>query len=67
MFPKDKDDDALLTVNETSEVLGISLATLARWRKVGGIGPTYYKMGGSVRYRLGDLKEWFASTRVEGE
>lgn len=66
MFPQDKDDETLYSVGEVAEMLHVSIATLHRWRKA-GIGPAYYKMGASVRYRLGDLRKWFASTRVEGE
>lgn len=66
MFPEDKSDETLLSSLEVAEILGITEITLCRWRKA-GTGPSYFKIGGKVRYQLGEVKEWFASTHVIAE
>jgi predicted DNA-binding transcriptional regulator AlpA len=49
--------DALLTENQVSENLQVSLACLRRWR-LRGEGPQYLKVGPLVRYRPGDIEDW---------
>ena len=46
-----------LTTKEASEYLGVSLATLKRWRQK-QISPPYLKQGGVIRYAQDDLEEW---------
>ena len=46
-----------LTPREAATFLGLSIRTLARYRSKGH-GPAYYKLGGSVRYTLEDLRQW---------
>lgn len=44
----------LLNTKQAADYLGISPGTLTSWRSQKK-GPTYCKMGGSVRYRKDDL------------
>jgi len=60
---------ALLRTPKAADLLGISPATLAKWRVVGG-GPPYFKLGRAVVYDLIELRKWAeersrASTRSE--
>lgn len=43
-----------LTRREAAAQLGVSKATLDRWR-ARGVGPAFYRIGGSIRYRAEDL------------
>lgn len=47
-------DDRLLETVEAAALLGVSAATLPTWRSRGR-GPAFVKVGGSIRYRRGDL------------
>lgn len=53
-----------LTPAETAAYLGgsspKSTSTLAQWRS-SGVGPSYIKVGGSIRYRRSDLDAWLQS------
>lgn len=51
------DDALLLDTDSASRRLGISRSTLEKLRVYGG-GPSYLKLGRSVRYRTGDLNNW---------
>ena len=53
-----------LFVVDTADYLGVSVATLDRWRRKSR-GPAYVRVGGSIRYILADLDSWLASMRVE--
>ena len=44
-------------------MLGLSVRTLAQYRWKGK-GPAYYKFGWLVRYRVGDLMEWYQTPHV---
>lgn len=46
-----------LTEQEVAEFFSISVDSLRSWRK-SGTGPAYYKVGGSIRYRLEDLEDF---------
>ncbi|WP_295401351.1 helix-turn-helix domain-containing protein [uncultured Thiocystis sp.] len=48
-----------LNEREAAAELGISFRTLQQWR-VRGIGPTYLKIGRSVRYDAASLEIWLA-------
>lgn len=55
-----REDDARATTISPREVaarLGVTVTTLANWRWKGG-GPAYLKVGGRVRYRIGELAAW---------
>lgn len=47
----------LLTNSQTAELLGLKPNTLEIWR-VEGRGPTFIKIGRSVRYRESDVVQW---------
>src|SRR5580698_2047114 len=49
--------ESLLTENEVSACLKVSLACLRRWRLVGD-GPQYVKASNLVRYREADVRTW---------
>ena len=50
-------DDVLLNQPEVARYLRISVPTLERWRKV-GIGPTAFRVGHAIRYRLSDVRSF---------
>jgi hypothetical protein len=45
---------------EAAAILGISVATLRRWRIIGG-GPRWCKIGASVRYPVTDIHSYVAA------
>ena len=49
-------DDRLLPEQEVSEMLGVAIATLQAWRRVGK-PPAFIRLGRAVRYRLSDLHQ----------
>jgi predicted DNA-binding transcriptional regulator AlpA len=51
------DAAALLNEKEAARLLSMSYRTLQSWRSTGE-GPTYLKLGRSIRYRKGDLLKW---------
>jgi len=54
----------LLTPQETAQILGVSMGTLAQWRSQRR-GPPFVKIEGRlVRYRLADLEAYLASSLV---
>lgn len=42
---------------ETAKILGLSAATIRRWRLT-GMGPKYRKFGGAVRYSHEDIEAY---------
>jgi hypothetical protein len=57
--------ESLLTENQVSENLQVSLACLRRWR-LRGEGSQYVKVGPLVRYRPDDLEGWVAKLPTGG-
>ena len=55
-----QDPGRLMTLNEVSDLLGIPVATLYRWRHRGE-GPPGYRIGRHVRYRRAAIEEWIES------
>ncbi len=53
-----------LTTKETSIYLGVSIPTLARWRK-NNTSPPYLKRGGIIRYSQDDLEKWAYMHKIE--
>jgi excisionase family DNA binding protein len=49
--------DRLMTLLEVSQLLGVPVATLYRWRHRGE-GPTGYRIGRHVRYRRAAVEVW---------
>ncbi len=57
-------DDHLMTPTETAEYLGISTATLAKWRCQGDQPLSFIKAGRLIRYRVADVRAYLdARTR----
>ena len=48
---------ALLSEKEAARFLSMSYRTLQSWRSAGE-GPSYLKLGRSIRYRRSDLLAW---------
>ena len=55
----------LMTENEVSKRLNVSLASLRRWRLLRR-GPAFLKIGSLVRYSAEDLDAWLASLPTGG-
>lgn len=55
----------LMTEQEVSKRLTVSVASLRRWRLVQR-GPAFLKVGSLVRYRPEDLEAWLASRPTGG-
>ena len=49
--------NALMTVQQAAEYLGLAVSTLNKWRCLGG-GPVFLKMGRAVRYRQKNLDSY---------
>jgi predicted DNA-binding transcriptional regulator AlpA len=50
---------------ETARLLGVSVATVRRWRLTGQ-GPKYRKFGGAVRYFPEDIESFIATSPSGG-
>jgi predicted DNA-binding transcriptional regulator AlpA len=57
--------ESLLTENEVSTCLKVSLACLRRWR-LQGEGPQYVKVNNLVRYREADITTWVENLPTAG-
>ena len=57
--------EVLLTENDVSAQLKVSLACLRRWRLCGE-GPQYVKVNNMVRYRESDLNNWVSELPSAG-
>jgi hypothetical protein len=55
----------LLTENDVSKRLNVSVASLRRWR-LQGPRPAFLKVGCLLRYRPEDLDSWIANLPVGG-
>lgn len=53
----------VMTVQQAAEYLGLAVSTLNKWRCHGG-GPVFIKMGRAVRYRVMDLENFIATSRL---
>lgn len=59
--------DRWLRTKQCSELLGVSVAVLARWRWE-GTGPRFYKPNGhTVLYSLKDVRAWVEGGAVSSE
>jgi len=55
-----EDPGRLMTLSEVSDLLGIPVATLYRWRHRGE-GPPGYRIGRHVRFRRAAVETWIES------
>ena len=58
--------DSLLNERQVARVIGMSVASLRRWRLLRH-GPRYLKISSAVRYRPEDVTAWLASRPTGGE
>lgn len=58
--------NTLLTEEEVTKRLHVSLASVRRWR-LERRGPQFIKVGSLVRYRPEDLESWLASLPTGGD
>lgn len=61
-MPSDNAMPALLSENDSAQMLGCKPATLRKWRCIGG-GPRFIKVGRTVRYDPHDLAAFIAAGR----
>ena len=54
--------DKYCTENQISDYLGIPVRSLQAMRRKGN-GPTYYKLGGNIRYSFCEVEDWAAKQR----
>ncbi len=54
----------LMTAIDAAQLLAVHPNTLAKWR-LSGEGPTFTKMGRSVRYRMCDIEKWIDSRQAK--
>lgn len=55
---------AYITNEEAAELLGILPGTLTLWRATKK-GPTFYKIGKVIKYKVSDIEEFISSKKVE--
>jgi excisionase family DNA binding protein len=55
-----------MDAEQAARRLGITSATLYRWRKIGE-GPTYIRVGHQIRYSVADLDAFVDAGRVQPE
>lgn len=56
----------LMNDRAVAEFLGVSLATMRRWRLLDQ-GPRYFKLGASCKYRFEDVANWLEARPSGGE
>ena len=49
-----------ITEKDVAIILGIQHKTLTTWRHTRAVDIPYLKLGGAVRYRVGDIREFIA-------
>jgi excisionase family DNA binding protein len=59
------EQEALLTPQDLSAMLGVPVATLYRWRHFGD-GPPSIRVGRHIRYRRPAVEEWLARQPESG-
>ena len=57
--------ESLLTPDQVSEMLGVPVATIYRWRLT-GYGPKAIKIGKHLRWRRATLDAWLAAQENAG-
>lgn len=56
--------NSIMNVEQAAEYLGLATSTLNKWRCYGD-GPTFLKLGRSVRYRVSDLNDFLEQSEHE--
>ena len=60
----DAPDETPITNRQTALLTGVAESTLEQWRSTKRVDIPYYKIGRSVRYRLGDIRKFQDACRV---
>jgi predicted DNA-binding transcriptional regulator AlpA len=55
----------LINEYQVAEMLGVSVATVRRWRSVKH-GPRYLKLGALCKYKIEDVAKWLESRPTGG-
>lgn len=59
-----KGQEEWLTPKQVSDIYGLSISTLAKWR-MRGINLTYSKFAKYIRYNRSDIEKFIESNKVE--
>jgi hypothetical protein len=54
-----------LTTQQAADFMQLHPGTLANWRK-GGQGPSYIRLGRTIRYQMKDIQHWLDALPREG-
>jgi predicted DNA-binding transcriptional regulator AlpA len=57
------DPDRLWNIEQVADYALVTVKTVRRWHK-NGAGPPRVRIGGSIRYRVGDVLDW-AKTKTD--
>ena len=60
---KPRNPEKLLSPQQLADFLDTSVWTVYRWNSL-GTGPSYFKVGGTVRYDFSDVLGWLDDNRV---
>lgn len=58
----EKDQDELIDSKEAATILGVSTRTVQNYREAGTL--TYYQMGGAIRFRRSDIRDFLSKHKV---
>lgn len=56
--------DPLLTALEAAKLLNVAVITLSVWRNSKCYGPSYVKLGSSVRYPLSEVNKFISGNTI---
>lgn len=59
-------DDEWLCTKQVAHLCGLGTSKVEKCRVYGG-GPSYYRIGGKVLYKLSDVNAWVEACRVSRE
>lgn len=60
---KPREPENLISPQQLADFVKKSVWTIYRWNSL-GTGPSYFKVGGTVRYELSDVLAWLDDRRV---
>lgn len=58
-------DETRINNRQTSLLTGLAESTLEQWRCTRRVEIPYFKLGKSIRYRLGDVRRFMEQSRVD--
>lgn len=56
----------MVSERQLADNIGVDRQTLRRWR-CAGAGPRHYRVGGVVRYSVGDIRQWLDGRAETGD